>query len=47
MVDKTKKTTQARTRIAHKLAKYVRANPVHIKDKLSSTSPSVTHLCIL
>ena len=45
MVDKAKKTTQARARIAHKLAKYVRANPVHIKGKLSSSSPSVSHLC--
>lgn len=44
MGDKAKKTTQARARIAHKLAKYVRANPVHIKEKLSSSSPAVSHL---
>ena len=47
MVDKSKKTTQARARVAHKLAKYVRANPVHITSKLSPSAPSVSHLCIL
>lgn len=45
MVDKSKKTTQARARVAHKLAKYVRANPVHITTKLSISAPSVSHLC--
>ena len=44
MVDKAKKTLQARTRIAHKLAKYVRANAVHVNTKLSSQAPSVSHL---
>lgn len=45
MVEKSKKTTQARTRVAHKLAKYVRANPIHHKSKLAVSRPSNSHLC--
>lgn len=45
MVDKSKKTTQARARVAHKLAKYVRANPIHHQSKLAVARPSQSHLC--
>lgn len=38
--------TVPRARIAHKLAKYTRAAPVHVKSRLSTQNPSVTHLCI-
>ena len=44
MADKTKKTVQARCRIAHKLAKYVRANAVHMPAGISANQPSVSHL---
>lgn len=47
MVEKTKKTVQARAKIAHKLAKYVRAAPVHLPTGSSPSQPSVTHLSIL
>lgn len=46
MVEKTKKTVQPRARIAHKLARYVRANPVHHQPGSSAQRPSVTHLSI-
>lgn len=39
--------TAPRARLAHKLAKYVRASPVHLPTRLSSESPSVAHLSIL
>lgn len=44
MVDKTKKTVQARAKIAHKLARYVRAYPVHLPQGSCSAQPSVSHL---
>ena len=44
MVEKTKKTVQARARIAHKLAKYVRAAPVHLPAGSDASRPSVGHL---
>ena len=44
MVEKSKKSTQARAKVAHKLAKYVRANAVHVPSKLSAQLPSVSHL---
>lgn len=47
MVEKTKKTVQARAKIAHKLAKYVRANAVHLHAGSSLAHPSVSHLSIL
>lgn len=48
MVDKAKKTVQTRAKIAHKLARYVRATPVHLTQGTSSASqPSVTHLSII
>ena len=39
--------TAPRARLAHKLAKYIRAAPVHLPSRLSSQSPSVSHLSIL
>lgn len=44
MVEKTKKTVQARAKIAHKLARYVRATPVHLPSGSSLSQPSVSHL---
>lgn len=44
MVEKTKKTVQARAKIAHKLAKYVRAVPVHLHQGSCPAQPSVNHL---
>ena len=44
MVDKAKKTVQARAKVAHKLAKYVRANPLHLSSKISTQAPSISHL---
>jgi hypothetical protein len=38
--------TAPRARLAHKLARYVRANPVHLPSRLSSENPSVSHLSI-
>jgi hypothetical protein len=40
---KTTKTAP-RARLAHKLARYVRANPVNLQSKLSSQNPSISHL---
>ena len=47
MVDKAKKTVQARAKISHKLARYVRANPVHHKPGSSAERPSTSHLSII
>ena len=44
MVEKTKKTVQARANIAHKLARYVRAAPVHLPTGSCPAQPSVAHL---
>lgn len=38
------KAAPARARIAHKLAKYVRANLVHLSGKLGDAIPSISHL---
>ena len=38
--------TAPRARLAHKLARYVRANPIHLQSRLSSQNPSTTHLSI-
>ena len=46
MVDKAKKTVQARARVAHKLAKYVRAYPTQLNSKISPNLPSISHLRI-
>jgi hypothetical protein len=40
-----KKATTHKPKIAHKLAKYLRANPVHLRS--SSNLPSITHLSIV
>ena len=34
----------ARAKIAHKLAKYVRATPVHLTGLSGSANPSTSHL---
>lgn len=44
MVEKTRKTLQARANIAHKLARYVRAAPVHLHQGSCPSQPSVSHL---
>ena len=44
MADKSKKTVQGRCRIAHKLAKYARANAVHLPAGSSPNQPSTSHL---
>ncbi len=45
MVESKKKHTKVnKARIAHKLAKYVRATPVHLSTTLSSAQPSHSHL---
>lgn len=36
--------TAPRARVAHKLARYVRANPIHVPSRLSPQNPSTTHL---
>ena len=36
--------TVPRARLAHKLAKYVRASPIHLQGRLRSQDPSITHL---
>ncbi len=38
--------TAPRARLAHKLAKYVRANPIHLQSRLASQNPSIAHLSI-
>lgn len=47
MVEKSKKTVQARAKIAHKLAKYVKATAVHLPSGSSASLPSVSHLGII
>lgn len=44
MVEKAKKTVQARAKIAHKLARYVKALPVHLPSGSCPAQPSVSHL---
>jgi hypothetical protein len=46
MVEKSKKTVQPRAKIAHKLARYVRANPINIQPGISISRPSITHLTL-
>lgn len=40
----SKTKTPARARIAHKLARYVRADRVHLAGKLDNSTPSISHL---
>ncbi len=39
--------TAPRARLAHKLAKYVRASPLHLQSRVSSQNPSISHLSTL
>jgi hypothetical protein len=36
--------TAPRARLAHKLARYVRANAIHLPSRLSAQNPSTSHL---
>ena len=36
--------TAPRARLAHKLARYVRANPINLQSRLASQNPSTSHL---
>lgn len=38
--------TAPRASVAHKLAKYVRSNPVHLQSKPSTQKPSLSHLTL-
>lgn len=40
----SKNNKAPRARIAHKLARYVRANPINLQGRLGPTNPSITHL---
>jgi len=40
----TQAKTVPRARIAHKLAKYVRASPIHLQSRLGAQNPSTSHL---
>lgn len=44
MVDSKTKTTPTRAKIAHKLAKYLRATPVHLTGVVGQANPSTSHL---
>ena len=46
MVEAKNKTSAARARIAHKLAKYVRANPINLTGISGPNQPSASHLSI-
>lgn len=47
MVESKAKASTARARIAHKLARYVRATPVHLTSLNGSANPSTSHLSTL
>ncbi len=36
--------TAPRARLAHKLARYVRANPINLQSRLAAQNPSTSHL---
>ena len=40
----SKNNKAPRARIAHKLARYVRANPINLDSKINAQNPSITHL---
>ena len=46
MVESKNKTSTARAKIAHKLAKYVRATPIHLTGIHGNNQPSASHLSI-
>lgn len=47
MVESKTKTTAARARIAHKLARYYRATPIHLLGLNGASQPSTSHLSII
>ena len=46
MVESKNKTAAARAKIAHKLARYARATPIHLSGISGSSQPSTSHLSI-
>lgn len=44
MVESKAKATTSRAKIAHKLARYFRATPVHLSGLSGASDPSVSHL---
>lgn len=44
MVETKTKTATTRARIAHKLARYYRATPVHLEGTRGASQPSTSHL---
>jgi len=46
MVESKNKTSAARAKIAHKLARYVRATPIHLTGIKGNNLPSASHLSI-
>jgi hypothetical protein len=44
MVESKAKATTSRARIAHKLARYYRATPIHLSGLSGNSDPSVSHL---
>lgn len=46
MVESKGKATTARARIAHKLARYYRATPVHLTGLTTAANPSTSHLTL-
>ena len=38
--------TAPRAKLAHKLARYFRANPIYLQNRLAAQNPSTTHLSI-
>ena len=44
MVESKTKTTAARAKIAHKLARYYRATPIHLLGTKGDNQPSTSHL---
>ena len=46
MVESKNKTTAARARIAHKLARYIRATPINLQGTTGHNQPSTSHLSI-
>jgi hypothetical protein len=46
MVETKTKTATARAKIAHKLARYYRATPIHLTGTQGQSQPSTSHLSI-
>ena len=47
MVESKNKPTATRARLAHKLARYYRATPIHLAGIQGNNQPSASHLSIL